>query len=76
MSRNFELLMQVIVNGFTPLLLLTPLAVVLLSKFNPPDEAARTEAQKLFKLLCLFFRHFRCCSGPACFCLAQWPIPP
>jgi len=54
MSRNFELLMQVIVNGFTPLLLLTPLAVVLLSKFNPPDEAARTQAQKLFKLLCLF----------------------
>ena len=54
MSRNFELLMQVIVNGFTPVLLLTPLAVVLLSKFNPPDEAARTQAQKLFKLLCLF----------------------
>jgi len=54
MSRNFELLMQVIANGITPLLLLIPLAVVLLSKFNPPDEDARTRAQKLFKLLCLF----------------------
>ncbi|MFM7516480.1 MAG: hypothetical protein ACKO3V_06030 [Pirellula sp.] len=54
MSRNFELLMQVIVNGITPLLLLIPLAVVLMSKFNPPDQAARTQAQKLLKLLCLF----------------------
>lgn len=54
MPRSLELLMQVIVNGFAPLMLLAPLAMVLWARSKPSDDTSRIQSQKWFNLL-LFF---------------------